>query len=322
MRKKQAERFYYELGTLLETGFPIFLALDMLEKPFRIDALKLKANLTEGQSLFDSMLAIPGIELPDAEVLRLAEETGRLAQAFLELHEMHQKGRELNQKLISFAVYPIVMLILITAYLFFALFFMVPMMTDLLRSLEVGEGFLFKLDDFRRFLINNYPLVLLGVIILLGGFVYYMKKKNGALRVVLGRRYRLYLEVIAVDRMTKLLKGGRSILDVLDLTGDLVGIDQSMIKDKLMAGESLSQSFSKGGFSKELTNLTRIHEENGNLLSGFELFLKTSRTTINATMEQRIKLLEPLSMVLIGSVVGTTVVSIMGPLMDAFGKIR
>lgn len=322
MKKKQTERFYYELGTLLETGFPIFLALDMMEKPFVAEAAKLKAHLSQGESLFDSITAIAGIELPDAEVLRLAEETGRLSQAFLELHDMHRKGRELRQKLISFAVYPVVMLVLITAYLGFALFFMVPMMSDLLRSLDVQEGFLFKLDDFRRFLVDHYGVVMILVLLVLAALSYYLKKKNGALRFILGRRYRLYLEVASVDRMTKLLKGGRSILEVLEIAGDLSGIDRKLIKEKLMAGESLSQSFSQGGFSRELTNLTRIHEESGNLLSGFELFLKSSRNIINSTMEQRIKLLEPLSMILIGSVVGTTVVSIMGPLMDAFGKIR
>ena len=322
MKKKQAERFFYELGTLLETGFPIFLALDMMEKPFRRDAEQLKTKLTQGQSLFDSMMTIPGIDQADAEVLRLAEETGRLSQAFLELHEMHRRGRELRQKLTSFAVYPILMLVLITAYLCFALFFMVPMMADLLKSLDVQEGFLFKLDDFRGFICANYPPVIAGGGLVIGASFYLMKKKNGALRLILGRRYRLYREVIAVDRMSKLLKGGRSILEVLDIAGDLSGIDQTVIREKLMAGESLSQSFSCGGFSKELTNLTRIHEEGGNLLSGFELFLKTSRNVINSTMEQRIKLLEPLSMVIIGAVVGTTVVSIMGPLMDAFGKIR
>lgn len=79
MKKKQAERFFYELGTLLETGFPIFLALDMMEKPFRRDAEQLKTKLTQGQSLFDSMMTIPGIDQADAEVLRLAEETGRLS---------------------------------------------------------------------------------------------------------------------------------------------------------------------------------------------------------------------------------------------------
>ncbi len=322
MKNSQAERFFYELGTLMETGFPVFTALDMMEKPYKTDAVMLKENLIKGQSLYDSMLVIPGIEPADAEVLRLAEETGRLSEAFLELHEMHRKSRELRQKLLSFAIYPMVMLALILVYLLFSLFFMVPMMADLLRSLEVKEGFLFKLDDFRHFLLEHNALALISLILIIAGFAIFMKKQNGALRLVLGRRYRLCLEVSAVERMTKLLKGGRSILDVLEISGNCRGIDPKVIKEQLLAGESLSESFARGGFSKELTTLTRIHEEGGNLVSGFELYLKTSRNIINSTMEQRIKLLEPLSMILIGSVVGTTVVSIMGPLMDAFGKIR
>lgn len=322
MKKRQVEKFYYQLGTLLDTGFPLMQAFDLLEAPYGADAQQLKATLNQGLSLYEAMGAIAGIDEVDAQVLRLAEETGRLAEAFLELYEMHRKNRELRQKLISFAIYPLVMLVLITGYLFFALFFMVPMMADLLASLKVTEGFLFTLNDWRIHILSHGSIYLFitGFLILGAGFLF--RRYHGALRLVLGKRYRLYLEVLAVDRMTKLLKGGKGILEVLDLSGSMILIAPEKIKQHLMLGESLSHSLSLGGFSKELTTLTKIHEEGGNIVGGFELFLKNSRNTINSTMESRIKLLEPLSMVVIGVVVGITVVSIMGPLMDAFGNIQ
>ncbi len=322
MKRKQAEGFYYQLGTLLDTGFPLFQALDLLEGPHAGPAATLKAALGQGQTLYESMSAMPGIDPADAEILRLAEETGRLAEAFLELFDMHRKNRELRQKLQSFAVYPMVMLVLVTGYLFFALFFMVPMMAELLASLDVREGLLFTLNDLRMNILNDWRMVLAGSAIGLAIGVHLFRRCHGALRLVLGKRYRLYLEVAAVDRMTKLLKGGRSILDVLDLAGDLPMAEPEKIREALLRGESLADSFACGGFSRELTSLTRIHEEGGNMTGGFELYLKNSRNTIHATMERRIRLLEPLSMVAIGAVVGLTVVSIMGPLMDAFGRIQ
>ena len=63
-----------------------------------------------------------------------------------------------------------VMLALILVYLLFSLFFMVPMMADLLRSLEVKEGFLFKLDDFRHFLLEHYALALIFLILVIAAF--------------------------------------------------------------------------------------------------------------------------------------------------------
>lgn len=322
MKKRQAELFYYEIGTLLQTGFPLYQALDMMQPKLKRDALALKSQLSSGRSLFESISTLGGVDRQDAEILRLAEETGRLADSFLELHDMHRKDRELRQKLASFAVYPVLMLLLISVYLLFALFFMVPMMADLLRSLDVNDGFLFTLDHLRLFLLDHaVPCggALLSLVLLSG---WLFRRNHWGLWLVLGRRCRLYREVKAVDRITKLLKGGRSILDVLELAGEMEGIDPNLIKSQLLAGETLSKSLSAGGFSKELTALTRIHEEGGDLTGGFELFLKTSRNTISHTLEQRIRLLEPLSMVLIGAVVGVTVISIMGPLMDAFGKIR
>lgn len=322
MKPRQAEGFYYELGTLLSTGFPLLQALALLEKPHREDARALERRLGEGIALWEAMRELPGIPLQDAEILRLAEETGHLAEAYLELHGLHRDNRELKSKLISFAIYPILMLILVVVYLIFALFFMVPMMADLIRSLEVRDGFLFRLDGFRLTLLRHGPVVLIGSLLGLVAAAWLFQRCHGALRLVLGKRFRLYLEVAAVERLTKLLKGGRSILDVLDLAGDMSGIDGESIREALLAGEALSTSFERGGFSRELTTLIRIHEEGGNLTGGFELYLKNARRTIHSTMEARIKLLEPLSMVFIGAVVGLTVVSIMGPLMDAFGRIQ
>lgn len=322
MKRRQAETFYYELGTLLETGFPIFQALDLMEKPLATTARLLKSRLAEGASLHESMAAIDGVSHEDALILQVAEETGRLGEAFMELNGMHRKNRELKEKLISFAVYPLIMLILILAYLVFALFFMVPMMTGLLKSLDVSDGLLFQLDGFRMTLIASWPWAVLAILAAMAGLLVFLTRGQGAQRLVLGRRYRLYLEVTIVERMTKLLKGGRSILEILEFIQGLPGIDGSVIREELLAGASLADSFARGGFSREFTALTRVHEEGGNLVSGFELFLKSARNIIDATMEKRIRLLEPLSMVFIGAVVGITVISIMGPLMDAFGKIR
>lgn len=322
MKKNQAERFYYEIGTLLATGFPLLTALDFMERPFAADAARLKEKLVQGQLLSDSMMSLPGIDPGDTEILRMAEETGHMAQAFLELHEMRRNNRELRQKLISFAIYPLIMLILILAYLMFSLFFMVPMMTQLLSSLGVQEGFLFTLEKLRVMLSTHRLLFSFSGVILIIGAAFLFRKQHGALRLVLGRRYGLYYEVMAVDRMTKLLRGGRGILEVLEIAGDMTGIRTEPIRSALLSGDSLANSLARGGFSRELTGLTRIHEEGGDLVAGFSLYLASSRKIIHSTMESRIKLLEPLSMVVIGFVVGLTVISIMGPLMDAFGRIQ
>lgn len=322
MKKRQAERFYYEIGTLLATGFPLYQALDLMGARLAKEADKVKSTLSRGQTLSESIFALGGVEAQDVQILRLAEETGRLPSAFLELAEMHRTNRELSQKLLSFAVYPILMLVLVFGYLIFALFFMVPMMAELLQSLDVREGLLFALDGLRRFLLVQWAPCTVAFILTLSLLAWLFRRYHWGLWLVLGRRCRLYREVAAVERLTRLLKGGRNILDVLDLAGEMEGIDRARIRAELLSGEPLSKGLSVGGFSKELTALTRLHEEGGDLTGGFELYLKTSRAAIAHTLEQRIRLLEPVSLVLVGAVVGLTVVSIMGPLMDAFGRIQ
>lgn len=322
MKKSDREMFYYQTGTLMNSGFTVIDALDMLDKRFLKDREVIKANLFAGLSFYKCLDKLQVFETTDLEIIRLSEETGTITNALLELGVMYSESRELKSKLISFAIYPLIMLVLVLAYIVFAIFFMVPMMKDLLSSLNVNDGMIFSFDDFRQYLIFNRTLMV-GVIsaILFLGFILF-RKYNLGLRFVLGSKYKLYHEVAVVDRIAKLIAGGRNIMDTFDIMEKIKGIDTDKIKASLEKGESLTISFQKGGFSKEFCGIIRINEESGNILRGFDMYLKSSRHVLKSVMEKRMKLIEPMSLILIGAVVGVSVVSVMGPLTEAFTKIN
>ncbi|PKK39218.1 hypothetical protein ABB02_01450 [Clostridiaceae bacterium JG1575] len=322
MKKRHREAFFYEVGTLLQAGFALPDALDRVQGPAQSAAAALKEALMKGIPLGEAIQKDPVFERSDCEILRLAEETGKLSEAFMELHEMHRNQRLLRQKLLSFALYPLLMLGLLSGYLVFSLFFMVPLMVDLLRSLSVEEGLLFSLDALRLFLLRRAPLVA-GALCLVGfALGDWLLRRQGLLRLVLGKRFRLYHEVMAVERMEKLLRGGRSILDVVALAAPYGQADQAVVEEALRQGDSLARALAQGGFSEDLVSVVALHEETGDFLAGLTHYLTRARHGIQQTMERRIKLLEPLSLIFIGGTVGVSVLSVMGPLFDAFGRIR
>lgn len=316
----KCEVFYRELGGLLLTGFPITQALDFLNGHGLVPET-IKEELIQGAPFSQSLARVPKVAAADLRIIGLAEETGDLAQSLIRLAEDHRKNRELKGRLSAFAVYPIIMFIMITAYILFSLFFMVPMLCDLLRNLNVSQGFIFQLDSFRQFLLDHrYPvigLVSLGVILT----IYLVVRYQGMLRLVLGPRYKLYRELLFIEPFSKLLAGGQSVFQSLALLAGLSFSVEAMSL-ALKEGEPLSQALKAGGLSPECVAVVRLAEEDGQLVAGLDRYLANGRKIIETTMERRIKLLEPVTMILIGAVVGTTMTSIMGPLMDAFGRIQ
>lgn len=322
MKKKDRERFLFHLGTLMETGFTIIDALEMAEPKYKKDAKFIVDGLTEGKSFSQCIMDLKCFEKTDIEILRLSEETGGLTQAVIDLSSMYREKRELKGKLISFAVYPSFMMGILVAYIFFAIFFMVPMMKDLLSTLEVSGGMIDEFDSLRVFMIEN-QLAIIGMIpVMIGIFIVTAKKFDIGLKIVLGNRYKLYRETATVDKISKLTIGGSNIMDIFELLGEVKGIDKKKITEGLKEGASISESFGKGGFSADFCSIIRINEESGNLVKGFEMYLKSSRHILKDVMEKRMKLIEPVALVLIGGVVGISVISVMGPLTDAFTRIK
>ncbi|MFB0917631.1 MAG: type II secretion system F family protein [Clostridiaceae bacterium] len=322
MKKKDRERFLFHLGTLMETGFTIIDALEMSESKYKKDSKLIVEGLIQGKSFNQCIKDLKCFEKTDIEILRLSEETGGLTQAVIDLSSMYKQKRELNAKLISFAVYPAFMMSILVAYIFFAIFFMVPMMKDLLSTLEVSGGMIDDFDILRVFMIENQLLIIGLIPILIGVFIVIAKKFDLGLKIVLGSKYKLYRETATVDKISKLTMGGSNIMEIFDLIGEVKGINKEKIILGLKEGVSISESFGIGGFSKDFCSIIRINEESGNLIKGFEMYLKSSRHILKDVMEKRMKLIEPVSLVLIGGVVGISVISVMGPLTDAFTRIK
>lgn len=321
MKNKDRERFFNDMSNLMCAGFNILDSLTLMDPVFMKDTEIIRKNLENGISFSESLKLLGCFEKADTEIIRLSEETGTLSEAMGDLGKMYKERREIKEKLISFTVYPVMMLIMLTAYMIFSMFFLVPMMKDLLDTLSVTGGMISRFDDIRKFIIEfRYHFSALSVILIIFSVMIF-KKCDVGLKLAFGSKYRLYRENGFIDRLSKLMKGGCNILESLDMVGGDLIFSVEPLKAGLNEGNDICTCFSKGGFSKELCGILKINEESGNILKGFDLYLNTSQFILRSVMDRRMKLMEPISLILVGAVVGVTVVSVMGPLSEAFTRI-
>lgn len=322
MKEKLRIKFLYEMSSLLECGIVLRDVGDFLSPEFKNEKEKLTKSLEEGLSLKEVFLNLSCFKNDEMELISIAEETGGIDKILIAIHDGAVKEKELKNKLISFLIYPLFMLVMMVAYSIFSLFFLVPLMKDLLKALDVKEGLLFTLDEIRVFILNNsftiLPILLLILLIIIKLGINYSIHH----RIVLGKKYFQFKESQIIRSVERLMSSGKNIVDSIELTGDSKNFNKKRIREVLEEGDPLWKALESGGFSKDLTSVIRINEEGGNVLKGLRIYLQKTDKEMKAVMEKRIKLLEPITLILTGALMAVTLVSVMGPLMEGMGKIR
>lgn len=322
MKGNKKEKFLYEISSLLECGISLRDIPVFLSKDFSKEGEILSKKLGEGLNLKEVFKELNILSDEDIDLLAISEETGSITEAFISIYTSYKKEKELMNKLISFMIYPIFMLILLSFYGFFSLFALVPMMADLLRAMEIEEGLLFSLDKIRIFIIDYFHLIVPLAILFLGIFILISIKFSLHLRLVLGKKYFIYNETKIITSLEKLMGAGINVVEALFKVKNYKIISPEKIRDELEKGESLWLSFKKGGFSGDLSSIIKIKEESGDIVKAFKIYLEMSKKEMEVIMEKRIKLLEPITLLATGILMGMTILSIMGPLMEGLSKIK
>jgi len=105
--------FYFQMASQVEAGIPIVVALsNQLSNPLSPSFVRpietLIGHIEQGGGVADSLDAI-GDWLPtfDRALIRAGEDSGRLDQCFRVLAEYYRERAELSKRVISFAIYPI-----------------------------------------------------------------------------------------------------------------------------------------------------------------------------------------------------------------------
>ncbi len=146
--------FFRELALLSEVGLSIKECLKELSKTFHKTAREINENLDLGQNLSkafeNSQLTLSSGELA---LIKMAENTGKLAELFTQLAELREKTLH-NQKRLKKAMhYPLIVLLSVCGAFLFLMFFVVGEFENLFEDLGVELPFI------TRFLLGTYEFL-------------------------------------------------------------------------------------------------------------------------------------------------------------------
>jgi type IV pilus assembly protein PilC len=338
--------FTRQLSTMVNAGVSLIRALGTLQAQSNSKRLsevlaKVNKDVQGGQGLGDSFAKHPDVfSEVYVNMVRAGEAGGILDEILNRLAEQQEKNASVRKKVRGAMAYPLVLLGITVAAFFGLMIFVIPQIGKILTELggpnaelpEITRAMLVVSD----FMINQWYIL---VAVAIGTFIFlkrYLKTPEGkskfhylAVKTPIVGNIIIKLAVSRFARtFSSLLGAGVSVLEALRVTGNAVGniAYQDELKKAAQAvknGKQLSDAI-RGSklFPPIVPEMLAVGEETGQtdtvLIKVADFYEEEVDTLINSLSA----VIQPIMIILMGSVVGLIAASVMGPIASLANNIQ
>ena len=334
--------FSQELLALLDAGLNLTEALVTLhakERHVMVRAVlaDILLQLREGRN-FSDVLAVAPQHFPQVYVatVRASERTGDLPQALARYIAYQLQFELLRKKLVSAAIYPVMLLVVGGFVLLFLLGYVVPRFSVVYESSGREMPWVsMLLLSFGKFIYNNWQVALLALIALIISLVWAVSQPAGRVWLLgwvlrfpwlagkadefrLARFYRA---------VSLLLAAGISLPRAMGMVTGLLGPQQQTRLAKLRLAVENGQSLSGALVGADLASpvaesLIKVGERSGQMAEMLERTARFADDDFARWIDWASRLLEPVLMTVIGLVIGTVVVLMYMPIFELAGSLQ
>ena len=343
VKKKDLALFCRQFYTMISAGLGIVPCLEILvaqtaNKTFKNAIADTYEEVQKGSTLSESMKMhkdiFPTILISMVEA---GEVSGNLDTIMLRMAEHFEKENKLENKVKSALVYPAVLALVTVFVVIFMLVFVMPTFVGMF------EGSGTALPGPTQFLINisnsmkEKWYIYIGVILaLVFGISMYKKSEEGK-RFFDSMKLRLPVvkgttTMLVTSRFTRtlstLLSSGIPLIQAMEVVSRVVSnsvIEERMLTgiDSIRKGVSLSRTVKDVGiFPPMVDSMIRIGEESGSL---DDMLYKTADfydEEVEAALTKLTSMIEPLMIVVMGSVIGLIVIAMYLPMFDMMKTVQ
>jgi len=330
--------FTRQLSTMISAGVPLTRSLTTLEqqadnKYFRTVISGITKDVEGGMPLGEAFSKYPRI-FSDVYVnmVRAGEAGGILDEILKRLATQVEQDSSTRKKIKSAMTYPVVILSITVVAFFGIMIFIIPKLSKILSDLGGPNA---KLPIYTQMLVNLSTFmqkyaVFIAVIVFVA--IYFLRRY---LRTPKGKfkRDSLILKTpiikdiitkIAIARFSRtfasLMSAGVSVLDSLDVTGGAIGnkVIEKELKEAAKAvknGQPLSQPLSTSKhFPPIVGQMLAVGEETGQIDTILIKVADFYEEEVSTVIDSMSSIIEPLMIIILGSMVGLIAASVMGPI--------
>ena len=342
LKAKFLAEFCRELGMMIESGVPLIRAISIMTqrdiKP-RIKQIytQLYRDLQKGLMLSEAMEEQNGV-FPDLliNMYKASETTGGMDITSKKMAIHYEKMNKINQRAVSAAVYPIILMVVTFVVLLVVFLAVLPKFFALYEDTDAPMPGLTKFMLGLSMGIKNHWLVILIVILALVLIIKALLSQPRAKELVAAKKLKIpvigkLLRTIYTARFARTLSSsyssGVSMINALENTRDTIGnlyiagqFDQ-LIRD-VREGQPLSVAVGKiDGIDNKLPASILVGEETGRLDTMLESIADTFDYDAEVAMQRMTTLMEPALIILMAIVIGSVMISVMLPLPTLYNSI-
>lgn len=343
VRLKDRNIFFRQLATLLQAGMPLLRALSTVREQTGHPGLasviaELHESVRTGSSLAEALKARPDVfPAMYANMVHAGETGGMMEEVLWRLVTYGEKDEELRGKAFSAMVYPIFLMIVGSVAVFILVSFVFPnfiaVFEDFEATLPLPTILVMTLCSFMgRF----WWAVLAGILGAGVAFIAYRKTESGSrtldslyLRLPLvGDLIRKYEMAKFARTLGTLFDNGVPVLTALEITADTLSNvairdEVRVVRQRVADGEGISQGLAKTKhFPVLVVNMFATGEESGRLGETTQRIADAYDIEVDRAVKMMTTLLEPIMIVVMGSVVGFLVISMLLPMLTLSVHVR
>lgn len=330
--------FTRQLSTMVSAGVPLARALNTLQiqannKYFKKIITDIGKNVEGGMPLADGFAKYPTV-FSDVYVnmVRAGESGGILDEILKRLASQIERDSSIRKKVKSAMTYPIVILTVTVIAFFGIMIFIIPKISTILTDLGGEDA---KLPIYTQAMLSTSDFLRANavfVLIVFGVTVFFLRRY---IRTPKGKYqfHALLLKTpvintvvikVAIARFARtfasLMAAGVGVLDALEVTGGAMGnkvIEKELLdaaKD-VKNGKQLSDSLANSPhFPPIVAQMLAVGEETGKIDSILVKVADFYEEEVAATVDGLSSIIEPIMIIVLGSLVGLIAASVMGPI--------
>lgn len=337
--------FARHLSLVVKAGLPIFEGLKIIQEQtdsatMRRVLVSLMGDVNNGKFLADGLQRYEHLFGPFfVNIVRVGESSGTLAKNLLYLAEELRRQKDLQTKVRSAMVYPLVILVMTLGVAGFLTFYVFPKLLPVFASLNANLPLTTQIMLAALNFLRNYGLYTLGGLIMLIIAVRLTTKYVTFIRYALND---LLFFIPVVSDLTVsvnmvnfsrvlglLLKSGVKIVESLDITRNTFS---NLVYQRIL--EKASGEIRRGGqlgvylssdkrrFPPLVSGMVRIGESTGNLEENLEYLAEYYDDEVDSKLHSLTSLIEPLMLLVMGLLVGFVALSIITPIYSLSQSIQ
>jgi type IV pilus assembly protein PilC len=333
--KKEILDFTTQLAVMIRAGISIRQALDGIAEQttnakFKTILMEIKGDIESGKQFSEAIAKHPKLFGPlYISMVRASEMSGAFARMLDRIAAYLRQELETRKMVVGASIYPGIIATMAVGVTVFLLTFVLPRFAGVFKgkeeALPAPTKFLMAVSDF---MVVYWWVILMAVAAMISGFLLFIRTELGGFwwdrtklsMPVASRMFRALYISRSLHTMGELLNAGVPMLDTLSITGDISGnrLFKRMwrgVHSSVRQGKKIQSHLGRSKLlPKSVVQMIAAGEDSGKLGEVLDEVSEYYHRLLREAIKAVTSMIEPLMIVIMGSVVGFIAMAIILPI--------